>query len=89
VWFVQKKESELWTGTKDREINKNRYMEKRILGIILSILGIAGLIIAAIDLINGGEGMKHIKSLAVFGILGAVFFFAGISLVRSTNDRAT
>jgi hypothetical protein len=31
-------------------------MEKRVLGIILSILGIAGLIIASIELINGGEG---------------------------------
>jgi hypothetical protein len=64
-------------------------MEKRLLGIILSILGIAGLIIAAIELINGGEGARHIKSMAVFGILGAIFFFAGISLVRNTNDKAT
>jgi hypothetical protein len=64
-------------------------MEKRILGMILSILGIGGLIIAAIDLINGGEGTRHIKSIAVFGILGAIFFFAGISLVRNTNDKAT
>jgi hypothetical protein len=64
-------------------------MEKRVLGIILSILGIAGLIIASIELINGGEGTRHIKSMAVFGILGAIFFFAGIGLVRNTNDKAT
>ncbi|HTI12800.1 MAG TPA: hypothetical protein VL832_29745 [Puia sp.] len=63
-------------------------MEKRILGIILSILGITGLILAAVSFMNGGGG-KHIKSLLVYAVLGAIFFFAGIGLVRNTNDKAT
>ncbi len=64
-------------------------MEKRLLGIILSILGIAGLIIAAVSFMHGGENSSHIKSLFVYGGLGAIFFFAGIGLVRNTNDKAT
>ena len=61
-------------------------MEKRVLGIILSILGIAGLIFAAINFMQGG-GVKNVKEIIIYGILGAIFFFAGISLVRSTSDR--
>jgi len=64
-------------------------MEKRILGIILSVLGIIGLILAAIVFMHGGEGSSHVKSICVYAILGIVFFFAGIGLVRNTNDKAT
>lgn len=64
-------------------------MEKRVLGIILSILGITGLILAALSFMNGGEGSKHVKSIFVYAILGIIFFFAGIGLVRSTKDKAT
>ena len=64
-------------------------MEKRILGIILSILGIAGLIIAAVLFMKGGDLSRHIKTLLVYGGLGAIFFFSGIGLVRNTNDKAT
>lgn len=64
-------------------------MEKRILGITLAILGIIGLVIAAVMFTNGGESAKHIKTIVVFGILGAIFFFAGIGLVRRTADKPT
>jgi uncharacterized membrane protein len=64
-------------------------MEKRILGIILSVLGIVGLVMAAVNFMNGGSGNKNIKQIIIYGLLGAVFFFAGIGLVRNTNDRAT
>jgi uncharacterized membrane protein len=64
-------------------------MEKRILGIILSILGIAGLIYAGIYFMNGGTGTRNIKAIIFSGILGAVFFFSGISLIRSTKDKET
>jgi len=64
-------------------------MEKRVLGIILSILGIAGLIYAGISFINGGSGQKHIKVIIFSCVLGAVFFFAGIGLVKNTSDKAT
>ena len=64
-------------------------MEKRILGIILSIAGIAGLILAAVKFMNGGQGTRSIKEIFIYGILGAVFFFAGIGLIRNTKDKAT
>jgi len=38
-------------------------MEKRILGIILSLLGIAGLIYAGVSFMNGGEGTRNIKAI--------------------------
>ena len=64
-------------------------MEKRLLGIILSLLGVAGLVYAGISFMDGGTGTRNIKVIILFGILGAIFFFAGISLVRNTKDKAT
>jgi hypothetical protein len=64
-------------------------MEKRVLGIILSIVGIIGLIIAAISIVNGSGSNRGIKEILVFGVLGAIFFFAGIGLVRNTSDKPT
>jgi len=64
-------------------------MEKRILGIILSFLGIAGLILAAVNFMNGGAGTRNVKEIVIYGSLGAIFFFAGISLIRNTRDKAT
>lgn len=65
-------------------------MEKRIFGIILTILGIAGLIYTAYNFVQGNTNSNYsIRSVIVFGILGLIFFFAGIGLIRSTKDRAT
>ena len=64
-------------------------MEKRILGIILSFLGIAGLILAAVNFMDGGAGTRNVKQIVIYGTLGAIFFFAGISLIRNTRDKAT
>lgn len=63
-------------------------MEKRIFGIILTILGIAGLIMAAYSFMNS-SGTNNVRSIVMYGILGAIFFFAGIGLLRSTHDQAT
>ena len=64
-------------------------MEKRILGIILSLVGVAGLIIAAVYFINANGTGKRIKEIVVYALLGAVFFFSGIGLIRNTNDKAS
>jgi uncharacterized membrane protein len=64
-------------------------MEKRVLGIILSLLGIAGLIYAGVHFMNGGDGIRNIKTIIFSGVLGAVFFFAGIGLIKNTKDKAT
>ncbi|MEP7319803.1 MAG: hypothetical protein ABI921_13705 [Panacibacter sp.] len=64
-------------------------MEKRLLGIILSVLGVIGLVMAGINFMKGGSSTTNIKEVVMYGLLGAVFFFAGISLVRNTKDKAT
>ena len=64
-------------------------MEKRVLGFILSLLGIVGLILAAVNFLNGSSGTKNIKEITIFAILGAIFFFAGIGLIKTTKDKAT
>jgi hypothetical protein len=64
-------------------------MEKRVIGIILTLLGVVGLIMAAVNFMNGGANTQNIKEITIYGILGAIFFFAGIGLVRSTKDRPT
>ena len=61
---------------------------KRIFGTLLTILGIIGLIYAAYVFANTGGETRDIKSLAIYGILGIVFFLSGISLVRNTKDEA-
>ena len=64
-------------------------MEKRILGIVLSLLGIAGLVYSGIKFVNGVSGSKSVKLVVFCAVLGAVFFFAGIGLVKNTSDKAT
>jgi hypothetical protein len=64
-------------------------MEKRTLGIILTLLGITGLILAGVNFLNDGGTKYNIKQILTFGILGAVFFFAGIRLIQNTRDKAT
>jgi hypothetical protein len=63
-------------------------MEKRVLGVLLSVMGIAGLILAAVKFVNGTQANRSIKEIIIYAILGVLFFFAGIGLVRSTNDEA-
>ncbi len=64
-------------------------MEKRVIGILLTILGIAGLIAAGYYFMRGGENTFAFKSIAMYGILGFLFFLAGVGLIRNTKDKAT
>lgn len=59
---------------------------KRVFGIILTLLGIAGLIYFAVIFMDASGAEKQIKSLIVYGVLGAIFFFTGIGLIRTTHD---
>lgn len=61
---------------------------KRIFGAILTILGIVGLIYAAMLFSKTSGGTRDIKSLTIFGILGLLFFISGLSLVRTTKDES-
>jgi len=64
-------------------------MEKRMFGIILTVLGIIGLIAAGVVFMNHSGGTYNIKQIALYGILGVVFFFAGVGLIQNTRDKAT
>lgn len=52
---------------------------KKILGLVLTLLGIGGLIYAAVLFVNGSGDFKI---LAVYGVLGAIFFFSGMGLIK-------
>ena len=67
----------------------NNKMEKRILGVVLSILGVLGLIFAAVRFASGGTASHGVRLTIISLILGVLFFFSGISLVKNTNDKAT
>ena len=57
---------------------------KRTFGAILTVLGIIGLIYAGIEVINHAG---QTTTLIVVGIISILFFFTGISLVRTTKDE--
>jgi hypothetical protein len=54
---------------------------KSVLGLILTLVGLVGLIYGGIDFTKGGVA----QSSFVYLILGGILFFAGISLVRTTK----
>jgi len=59
---------------------------KTIFGALLTMLGIGGLIYAAILFANRLSNTNDYKSLIIFLILGLIFFIAGISLVRTIKE---
>jgi uncharacterized membrane protein len=61
---------------------------KRIFGALLTVLGIGSLIYAAVIFVNNSGGTRDIKALIIYGILGLIFFIAGISLIRTTKDES-
>jgi uncharacterized membrane protein len=58
---------------------------KRTFGTILTILGIIGLIYVGVQFVQNSESYRE---LIVVGIIGIIFFFSGIGLVRNTKDEA-
>ncbi len=61
-------------------------MEKRALGLILTLAGIIALCICGFTFVSHTGNVYNVKMMVACGILGAVFFAAGIGLVRSTKD---
>jgi len=64
-------------------------MEKRLIGILLTLLGVAGLIVAGYYFMNTGQGVRNIKTIIMYGVLGLIFFIAGIGLIQNTSDKPT
>jgi hypothetical protein len=61
---------------------------KRIFGALLTLMGLVGLIWAAILFVNTAGGNRDVKAIVIYGILGIIFFASGISLIRTTKDIA-
>lgn len=61
---------------------------KRLFGVILTLLGIGGLIYASVLFVNTSGGTQNIKSLIIYGILGLLFFVSGIGLVKTIKDES-
>ena len=61
-------------------------MEKRAIGLILTLLGVIALIFGAVTFVNHTGNVYNLKVIITCGILGVIFFFAGIGLVRGTKD---
>jgi uncharacterized membrane protein len=57
---------------------------KRTFGAILTVLGIVGLLYAAFSII---QHTGQVTSISVVAIIALLFFFSGISLVRTTKDE--
>jgi uncharacterized membrane protein len=60
---------------------------KRALGSLLSVLGIGSLIYTAIIFANTKGYTNDIKALIIYGVLGLLFFFSGMGLIRTTKDE--
>jgi hypothetical protein len=59
---------------------------KRIFGALLTILGIGGIIYAAILFVGNTNGSHTIKLLATYAIIGFIFFAAGLGLLRTIKE---
>lgn len=62
---------------------------KRTFGALLTILGIVGIVWGAYAFLMGGDGAAVGKfTAAIPFVIGLIFFFSGISLVKTTKDEA-
>lgn len=61
---------------------------KRIFVAILTAAGIIALVYAAYFFANTSTGEQSIKTASIYGVLGLIFFIAGIGLVKKTRDDA-
>ncbi|MFZ4725462.1 MAG: hypothetical protein ACOYMD_08425 [Paludibacter sp.] len=59
---------------------------KRVFGALLTGLGIAGLIYAAIIFSNMSGGTHETKEVVIYSILGLIFFVSGIILIKTMKD---
>ncbi|HLP06161.1 MAG TPA: hypothetical protein VK152_12100 [Paludibacter sp.] len=60
---------------------------KTIFGSMLTVLGVAGLIYAAIQFAGSPANGHSAKSVAIYFAVGLIFFIAGIGLIKNTNNK--
>lgn len=58
---------------------------KKIFGSVLTLAGIGGLIYTAILYGNNSE---NTRAMVIYGVLGTLFFFSGIGLIRNTSKKS-
>ncbi|WP_350288115.1 hypothetical protein [uncultured Croceitalea sp.] len=58
---------------------------KKIFGSVLTLAGIGGLIYTAILYGNNSE---NTRAMVIYGVLGILFFFSGIGLIRNTSKKS-
>jgi len=63
-------------------------MKKEFFGAILTVLMICGLIYAAVVFVNTAGGNRDLRAMIIYGVIGLIFFIAGIGLVRTTEDES-
>ena len=65
---------------------------KRTFGAILTILGIIGIIWGAYSFLAGGNAVGNVSvnqfTAAIPFVVGLIFFFSGISLIKTTKDES-
>ena len=70
------------------DIKNIKFMNiKWIFGALLTVLGVGGLIYAAVLFANVSGGTHAIKEVIIYAVLGIIFFISGISLVRTVKDE--
>lgn len=86
-------QSRISSGAPSKQYQGHRFFRphsmniKRIFGSVLTVLGIGGLIYAAVLFVNTTGAGRDIRGLFMYGILGLIFFGSGIGLVRTTKDE--
>lgn len=61
---------------------------KRLFGGLLTVLGIVGLIYAAVIFTDTSGSERDVKSLIIYAVLGVLFFVSGIGLIKGTKDES-
>ena len=62
-------------------------MTNHTTGIILALIGLSALVYACIGFLKNRKNTKHIKLLIYSGIIGAIVFIVGMSIVQNTTDE--
>ena len=52
------------------------------------MLGVIGLVMGAVKFVAHSNSNYDMKAIAMYGILGLIFLFAGIGLIRTTRNLA-
>jgi uncharacterized membrane protein SirB2 len=61
-------------------------MEKKIIGIVLLVAGIAAMFFSGFSFMNGSGNSDHLVRVIIYMVAGAIVFFTGINLVVRPSD---